>query len=73
MRNLSFQRYVAIFVGVLLALAAVAAVVTQDESTVGLTLAALALYGISLSIYLRRKKEMQEKKPKQKESPLLRR
>ena len=73
MRSLAFQRYVAIFVGILLALAAVAAFVTKDESTVGLALAALALYGIYLSVYLRKKKEMQEKNPKQKESPLLRR
>ena len=73
MRSLAFQRYVAIFVGILLALAAVAAFVTKDESTVGLALAALALYGIYLSVYLRKKKEMQEKNPKKKESPLLRR
>ena len=73
MQSLVFQRFIAIFVGVLLVFAAIAGIITKDEGMIGMGLAVAALYALYLRVYFRRKKEMKGKNPNEKESPLLRR
>ncbi len=73
MKSRGFRRFVAVFVGVLLVLAAVLSVTTGDEAFVGTTLIVAALYAVYMVRFLRLEKERREKDPKQKKSPLLRR
>ncbi len=60
----------AVFVGVLLALAAVFAVVTGDETFIGTALVVAALYAVYMVQFVRRERE---EKPKEKQSPLMKR
>ncbi len=60
----------AVFVGVLLVLAAVFAVVTGDETFIGTALVVAALYAVYMVQFVRREKE---EKPKEKQSPLMKR
>lgn len=72
MRGAGFQRFVAIFVGVLLGSAVIFAVVMKDESLI-LTAALVAvLYAIYLSVFFKREKERRSKSAAEKRSPLLR-
>lgn len=70
MKSRGFRRFVAVFVGVLLVLAAVFAVVTGDETFIGTALVVAALYAVYMVQFVRREKE---EKPKEKQSPLMKR
>ena len=72
MRSLKFQRFVVIFVGILLALDAVFLLPTGDEPTIAAFFALLLLYIFYLVVFLRRRKEEKEKHPEAKKSPLSR-
>ena len=72
MKNQGFRRFVAVFVGILLAFAAVAAVVTKDEAMIGTGLVVAALYAVYMVQFVRKEKELREQSPKQKKSPLIR-
>ena len=73
MKSQGFRRFVAVFVGILLVLAAVFAVVTGDETFIGTALVVAALYAVYMVQFVRKEKELREKNPKAKESPLMRR
>lgn len=77
MRSSGYQRFVAVFVGVLLALAVVMAAVTGDEGMIGTAAAVGGFYAVYMVLYLRKEKarrEQQEKTGnKPPDSPLLRR
>ena len=68
-----FRRFVAIFVGLLLAAAIVLAAVTGDEGIVGTALLVGAMYAVYLVVFLRKEKEQQAAQAKKPDSPLLRR
>ena len=70
MKSRGFRRFVAVFVGVLLVLAAVFAVVTGDETFIGTALVVAALYAVYMVQFVRRERE---EKPKEKQSPLMKR
>ena len=73
MRSPGYQRFVAVFVGVLLVLAAVMAAVTGDESMIGTTVAVGGFYAVYMILFLRKEKERRKQKSKKADSPLLRR
>jgi membrane associated rhomboid family serine protease len=73
MRSPGYQRFVAVFVGVLLVLAAVMAAVTGDESMIGTTVAVGGFYAVYMVLFLRKEKERRKQKSKKADSPLLRR
>lgn len=73
MKSRGFRRFVAVFVGILLAVAAALAVITGDESFIGTALVVAALYAVYMVQFVRTEREYREKNPQQKESPLLRR
>lgn len=77
MNSPGFQRFVAVFVGAVLLLAVVAAIVTGSEDMIGTAAAVGAFYAIYLFLFLRKEKERREKQKKTgkktPESPLLRR
>ena len=60
----------AIFVGALLMLAAVFAVITGEEGFIGTALLVAALYAVYMVQFIRKEKE---EKPKEKQSPLMKR
>ncbi len=70
MKSRGFRRFVAVFVGVLLVLAAVFAVVTGDETFIGTALVVAALYAVYMVQFVRRERK---EKPKEKQSPLMKR
>lgn len=72
MRSPGFQRFVAVFAGILLVLAAVMAVVTGDEGMILSALVFGALYAVYMSRFLKAEKERRDKNPSKK-SPLTRR
>ena len=72
MRHSGFQTFVAIFVGILLALAAVVALSIRNEELLGSVLGVGALYVIYLVLYLRKRKEARKKRKDDPPSPLLR-
>ena len=72
MRHSGFQTFVAIFVGILLALAAAVALSIQNEELLGSVLGVGALYVIYLVLYLRKRKEARKDQKDDPPSPLLR-
>jgi uncharacterized membrane protein (UPF0136 family) len=72
MRSPGFQRFVAVFAGALLALAAVFAVVTGDEGMILSALAFGALYAFYMTRFIKAEKERRANTPAKK-SPLTRR
>ena len=72
MRHSGFQTFVAIFVGILLALAAAVALSIQNEELLGSVLGVGALYVIYLVLYLRKRKEARKNRKDDPPSPLLR-
>ena len=72
MRHSGFQTFVAIFVGILLALAAVVALSIRNEELLGSVLGVGALYVIYLVLYLRKRKEARKTRKDDPPSPLLR-
>ena len=73
MKTRGFRRFVAVFVGIILILAAVMAVVTEDQTFIITALAVAALYVFYMVQFVRLEKEYKDKKPKQTKSPLMRR
>ena len=77
MRSPGFQRFVAIFVGILLVLDIAFAIYLGDEGLLGSTALLAGAYAIYMVFYLRKEKERraqgQTGKKKDPESPLLRR
>lgn len=73
MSGRGFRRFVAVFVGILLALAVGLAVVTSDESMIGTAAGVGLLYAIYLVQFIRKEKERGEMEKQRIESPLLRR
>lgn len=73
MRNAGFQRFVAIFVGVMLAFGVTAAIITHDDGMIGTAIAVGGLYLVYLVLFFKKEKERREERPKEKVSPLLRR
>ena len=73
MKSQGFRRFVAVFVGILLVLAAVLAIVTGDESFIGTALIVAALYVVYMVQFIRKEKEYREKTMTEKKSPLMRR
>ena len=73
MKTRGFRRFVAVFVGIILVLAAVMAVVTEDEKFIVTALLVAALYAFYMVQFVRLEKEYKEKQPKQAKSPLMRR
>lgn len=73
MRSAGFQRFVAGFAGLMLALGVVVAAVTGDESMIGTVAFAGALYVVYMVQFVRKEKERGEKKKEKPDSPLLRR
>ena len=72
MRSPGFRRFVAGFVGIVLILAIVFGIVTDDEQML-LTAAAIAgFYVIYLYLFIKKEKEQKMKDPKSRQSPLLR-
>lgn len=77
MRSPGFQRFVAIFVGILLVLDAAFAIPTGNETMIASVIALAGVYGIYLVVFFRKEKERRAKSGgkdrKKPESPLLRR
>ena len=73
MRSRGYRRFVAIFVGVLLAFAVVAAILTQDQSMIVMCFVVGALYAIYMIQFVRWEKEYRDKTATEKKSPLMRR
>ena len=73
MKSQGFRRFVAVFVGIILVLAAVVAVVTGDEKFIVTALIVAALYVFYMVQFVRLEKEYKEKQPKQAKSPLMKR
>ena len=73
MKTRGFRRFVAVFVGIILVLAAVMAVVTEDEKFIVTALLVAALYAFYMVQFVRLEKEYKEKQPKQAKSPLMKR
>ena len=73
MKSQGFRRFVAVFVGIVLAAAAVMAVVTEDEKFIVTALIVAALYAFYMVNFVRLEKEYKEKQPKQTKSPLMKR
>ena len=73
MTSVGYRRFVAIFVGILLVLGIVSAVVTGDEGLVGMCAALGAFYAFYMFLFIRKEKELRAENPKQKKSPLIKR
>ncbi len=77
MRSPGFQRFVAIFVGILLVLDAVFAILLGDEGLLAPLLLLAGFYAIYMVFFLRKEKERKAQgktgKKKDPDSPLLRR
>lgn len=73
MGNARFQRFVAVFTGILLAVAAVLAVTTGDEGLIGTALLVGALYAVYMVQFTKKEKARRAKQPQESKSPLLRR
>lgn len=73
MKSQGFRRFVAVFVGIVLVAAAVMAILTKDETFIVTALLVAVLYAFYMVQFVRIEKELREKDPKQKVSPLLRR
>lgn len=73
MRNQGFQKFVVIFVGIVLLASVGLSIAMQDESMIGTTAAVAVLYAVYLTVYLRKKKERQANQQKNVKSPLIRR
>ena len=72
MRSPGFQRFVAVFVGILVVLGLILSLTTQEESLLGTVLATAALYAVYLVIFFRREKQRKSSAPQSKKSPLIR-
>ena len=68
-----FRRFVAVFVGVLLAAAIVMSVVTGDEGMIASVIAVGLFYAVYLVQFFRKEKEQTGNQKEKNKSPLLRR
>ncbi len=73
MKSIGYRRFVAVFVGILLAIGVVCAVLTGDESLIGMCLAVGVFYAIYMIQFVRKEKELKESNPKARKSPLIKR
>ena len=71
MRNPGFQKFVAIFVGIILVFAFTLSIIGSDEQMLGMSFALAGLYAVYLVIFFRREKERKAKESKSSKSPLL--
>ena len=73
MKSTGYRRFVAVFAGIMLVIGVIAAIVTGDETLVGMCAAVAAFYAFYMYLFIRKEKEMREQNPKQKRSPLMKR
>ena len=72
MKNRGFRRFVAIFVGVLLAVDFAVTIAVGDEKMLGMTLAVAGVYAIYLVLYFKREKQDKAGQKDRVKSPLIR-
>lgn len=72
MKSQGFRRFVAVFVGILLALGVYYCVITGDESMIGMCAVLGVFYVIYMVKFIRKEKEQREQSSPKKESPLIR-
>jgi Ca2+/Na+ antiporter len=73
MRSPGFRRFVAVFVGVMVAIGWIMVIVTGEESLFGSVLVLTALFAIYLAVLVKKRREEPEPKQQKVDSPLLRR
>ncbi len=71
MRHSGFQKFVAVFVGVMLTLTAVLALTIQNEELLGSALGLGTLYAVYLLLFFRKQKENRKTRKDDPPSPLL--
>ena len=73
MRSPGFRRFVAVFVGLMVAIGWIMVIVTGEESLFGSVLVLTALFAIYLAVLVKKRREEPEPKQQKVDSPLLRR